>query len=180
MNFFTKFPTVSYTLTDENGVTRTKTTTNVLTRVVFRKIVDALNVSFVHYNVNDAERPDTVATKYYGSAKYTWVVLLANDIFHHNDWPKGESEFQNYITAVYGSISAAQTRIYGYKNANGRYIDETTYNTLSILERSEETYYDYEVAINDARRRIKLIPKSDLAVVLQQFDVLLNIQTDYN
>lgn len=171
MPFFSHYPKVAYTLIDENGVERSKITTDILTTVVFQRVAGNLNAPYVHYNVQDGERPDTIATKYYGSSNYTWVVLLANEIFHANDWPKSEREFYIYLTKVYGSPSLAQSTIYGYKNADGHYIDETTYNSLSSLERTAVSYYDHEVETNEAKRQIKLINKTFLPTVINQFNI---------
>ena len=175
--FFVKFPTIRYTLTDDAGVTRTKTTTDITTRFVFQKVVEALNVPYVFYDVQDGERPDTIATKYYGSSRYTWLVLLANDIYHADDWPKTEREFAVYLAKVYGSIGAAQSSVHSYRNADGFVIDETTYNSLSQLERTSVSYYDWEVEQNDARRRIKLIPRTEATTVIRQLDDLLGVET---
>jgi hypothetical protein len=179
MSFFVKFPSTIYSLTDENGVTRSKAMTNLMIRVIFQKIVETLNVPYVYYDVNDGERPDTVATKYYGSAQYTWVVLLANEIYHHNDWPKGEHEFQEYLTAVYGSIAGAQAAVHGYQNADGHWIDETTYNSLSSTARTLVSEYDREVELNDERRRIKLIPKTEIPTILRQIDDALQVERPF-
>lgn len=172
--FFAKFPNIAYTLTDENGVERTKIATDITTRIVFQKLVESLNVPYLTYDVVDGERPDTVAAKYYGSARQTWIVLLANDMFSDDDWPKTEREFAVYITKVYGSIAAAQSRVYCYRNADGLVIDETTYDSLSSSERTSVSYYDWEVELNEAKRRIKLIPRSEVATVIRQLENVLS------
>lgn len=173
--YFSLFPTAPYTQPEANtNVTRTMT--NLLARVQLRELLGNLDIPWVWYDVPDHERPDTIASKYYGSPDYTWLVLIANDIRDTYDWPMDERQFQEYLTKVYGSVSAAKQQIVYYKNAAGLNIDQTTWNTLSITQRSTLSAYDQEVAVNEAVRRIRLIPKSMLPIIERQLTQVLGTQ----
>jgi len=52
---------------------------------------DARN--FEEYLVQDGERPEDVATKFYGDPKLWWIILFANNIIDvQNEWPKSAKE----------------------------------------------------------------------------------------
>jgi hypothetical protein len=172
MPYFDLFPRVTYTFMEANTAV-TRTVADIFTRVDFQRIIASLNVPYDFYEVADGERPDTVAYKYYGMSDLTWLIMLTNELYSLDEWPKSESEFVEYLNAKYGSVAAAQAQIYQYKNAQGLYIDETTYNNLSALERSIVTAYEHEAAVNEARRRIKLIPREYVPQVQRELNTAL-------
>ncbi len=157
MNFFKYFPTVLYsfqTVATERGFEVTNMT-------VHFKMVEKLkqNITvFYDYIVQDGERPDTVATKLYGSPAYTWVVLLLNNIMSLYDWPLNNEEFNNYIIERYGSVVNAQLTTI-FKTAQGYVVDGVTYGLLLASEQGPAlSAYDDELEQNDAKRRIRVLP----------------------
>lgn len=141
MKYFQKFPYVSYTTTEIiEGVSQT------LTRIVPNMTIQFessyANSSYIWYTIQDRDRPDTIATKAYGSSEFAWVVLLANNMRDIYDWPLSSLEFANYIAKKYESspgandgIIISQTTIHEYRLINPitkeqLVIDETAYNKI--------------------------------------------------
>ena len=57
---------------------------------------------FTEVNINDGERPEDVATKYYGNPFYNWTVLVANDITdYYKQWPRSVTQLQEFISQKY-------------------------------------------------------------------------------
>ena len=156
MKFFRYFPTVPYSF-NVNGQSFVLNITN---PTVHFKIVEQLKshiAALYDYIITDGERPDTVATKVYGSADYTWVVLIVNNIMTLYDWPLTSVEFDRFIVDKYNSIPAAQATPV-YKTNDGYYVDATTYAALPDAERALSNAYDDELTKNEAKRRIKIVP----------------------
>ena len=125
------------------------------------------------YEISEGDRPDTVAHKVYGDVKYTWVVLLLNNIMSLYDWPMTSGEFELYLIGKYGSVSLSQnqgTRTDAawsaakfYYTTEGDRVDATTYAGLGARQGTTNTPYTQEVEDNDAKRRIKVVPADTLA-----------------
>lgn len=158
MKYFRYLPQLDYEFTLPDGTSFKLTLTNPTVRY---KLVARLKQhisTFYDYVVSDGERPDTVATKLYGSPDYTWVILIANNIFSLYDWPLRQDEFDRYITERYGSIAAAQSQFY-YRTVDGYVVDATTYSLMPAEERGAiHSHYDDELTRNEAKRRIKVLP----------------------
>lgn len=156
MQFFRYFPTVDYTFT--NGSDFRMKITDITTHI---KIVSRLKdhvTAFYDYVIQDGERPDTVAQKLYGSADYLWVLFLVNDFMSLYDWPLTDAEFNAYITDRYGSVQAAQAETM-YRTVDGHLVDDLTYATLTGDQQGVPfSRYDYELELNEAKRRIKVVP----------------------
>lgn len=49
--------------------------------------------NFEEYLIRDGEKPEDVATKFYGDPKLWWIILFANNIIDvQNEWPKSSKE----------------------------------------------------------------------------------------
>jgi hypothetical protein len=193
MNFFQYFPTLRYPLQDGNthfDVSITNITAHV---VIMEKLKQHITV-FNDYVIADGDRPDTVAAQVYGGPEYTWLVLVINNITTHYDWPLTELEFDRYITDKYAylvpeyasildgqtapgwAIDRSQWRLpvrekvyqqFVHKTALGFLVDETTYNNLAAEDRGVRiTLYDHEWSLNEAKRRIKVIPQEFVTPLL--------------
>jgi len=173
MEHFTYFPAITY---------NTKNSRNILTRIaIVRDILKKYKV-FYPYTIKDGERPDTIAHDYYSNSDYEWLVCLCNNIVDiYSEWPKSYSEFYRYIRTTYGDIATAQTTInhYKYTGIGGESTYDVsrkswkmsvlTYNTLSSDDKSGWVpvyVYDYELELNEAKRKIVLLSN----VYLQQVD----------
>lgn len=157
MNFFRYFPTRTYVFEDV-----TLDITDITARVKLMERIKARTSVFYDYIVEGEDRPDSVATKVYGGPQYTWVVLVVNNILSLYDWPLTTREFDAFIKEKYGSTMNAENLSNNpvYFTADGYEVDATTWLTLAEMQGNVMSRYDYELARNEAKRRIKVIPAS--------------------
>ena len=143
---------------------------------------------FYAYQLQDGDRPDIIAEKYYKNENYAWLVLFANNIVDPvKEWPLYGQDFINYVATKYGTVeSAMATTKKRYKVLSAAFkkidgtvipkrrveIDETTFNTLSEADKEFQTAYEYEVEVNDDRK-IHLIDSSYLSVITDQVENIL-------
>lgn len=160
MKFFRYFPTLNYTFDTGNtkfGLDITHPTAHV---IILERVKQQITV-FYDYVVSDGERPDSVATKHYGGPEYTWLVLVINGIMSHYDWPLTYDEFTDFIIDKYGSVVNAQNLTLNafYKTTAGALVDSITYGLLPAADQGViESAYDHEHTLNEAKRRIKVVP----------------------
>lgn len=124
--YFNFFPSTEYANT---------IVTNVISKVKFDQSVQKNLAVFYPYIVEQGERPDQIAARYYNNPELDWVIYLANDIMDpYYDWPLSQNQFYDYITAKYGSVSAAQAKIAFYRNnyaSDDTVLSTSSYNALS-------------------------------------------------
>jgi len=157
MNFFQHQSVIPFVFTEGETVT-TRQIVDISQRAVLAERLRQYTSVMQDYIVRDGERPDTVATAVYGDPKYTWVVLLVNNIMSLYDWPLSYAEFESYIIAKYGSIQAANEGDLRYFRADGVEVDTLTYANLLPEDQGElRTPLEHEVIENENRRPIKVI-----------------------
>ena len=185
-NYFSYFPSVEHDL-KQNGTF--VTVTNILKRFKIHDDVRDLTEIFYPYQLQDGDRPDVVAEKYYGNANYAWLVLFSNNIVDPvKEWPLYGTDFRNYLVTKYGSIESANTTVKkrykvlsaAFRKIDGTVIpkrrleiDETTFNGLDEEDREFQTAYEYEVEVNDDKRKIHLLDSSYLSVITDQVEDIL-------
>jgi hypothetical protein len=125
------------------------------------------------YVIADEQRPDTVALIAYGDVKYTWLILLMNNIFSLYDWPLTTREFTDFLISKYGSISASKSGTPTYYTAAGLRVDEITHGLLATAQQGEVlSPYEQEERDNEDKRRIRLVPSKFLSGIEQTLKTL--------
>ena len=67
---------------------------------------------FTEITVGDGERPEDIATQYYGNPFYNWTILIMNDITdYYAQWPKSTVQLQEFINAKYDNGQATKHHI---------------------------------------------------------------------
>jgi hypothetical protein len=160
--------------------------------------------AYYEYVVIEGETPEIIAAREYGSAKYFWVVALINNILDPIlDWPKDYANFVAYIKEKYGSVAAASgvtshftmTEVKSDSLGNSStitfVIDQTRYNALSTatpvvttfasgvtvtttITRSAVDAYTYELELNEAKRRIRLLEATYIQQIVTELEGLLS------
>lgn len=168
MNYFQYQDVISYAFGN--------TTINLTDITERAKIVERLGqyTSVMYdYDIQEEYRPDTVALEVYGDVKYTWLVLLINNIFSLYDWPLTASEFDAYIISKYGSLTAAKSGTPIYYTTEGDRVDAITYNTLPSARRGKQlSPYEQEEIDNEAKRRIRIVSTRFLPGIEQALKTL--------
>ena len=184
-NYFHTFPTLPYD-TDGTMPNKYQTVRNIMNRAKIKDSIKSDIAAYYPYLVQEGERPDILSFKYYGSVSYAYLILLFNNIIDPQfDWPLNTIDFENYIIAKYGSVSAAydETKFY-YQIIRAEVpktsvqdrvdevkyiIDETAYDALADAVRKKVSAYDFEVEVNDNKRYIRVINKDFIADVDYQY-----------
>ena len=166
MDYFQYQSVVPYTFTTD-GVTTEMTIVDITQRAKFVERLRQHTTTMHDYVIGESERPDTVALKVYGDVKYTWVVLLLNNIVSLYDWPMTNTELELYLIGKYGSLSdsqnqgtrtdAAWSAAKFYYTTEGDRVDATTYASLGTRQGITNTPYTQEVEDNEGRRTIKVV-----------------------
>ena len=190
-------PTVPYDTFDGSG--EYKVVTDVFRRV--RATLEARTDKTIYYNytVADRETPETVAYKYYGYARYHWVILLMNQIRSPQwCWPLDSDSFEKYIVKKYGSMESAvsthshyetkevRARVsgYGYEvgdvilksgmAANANFTYSYAGDDFGVGDTLKAvTMYGKEEADNEAKRDIILLRRNLLGDFVYEFEKLL-------
>jgi hypothetical protein len=146
------------------------------------------------YNVQNGERPDIIAYKYYEDANLDWVILLTNNIIDPQfEWPLDDRSFERYIRKKYGSLEAAKQTHHLYEKIlreqqvyfDGTIIpektvvvDKETYDLTSPTSRRAIDKYTYELELNEARSQIKILDKRYIQGLLTTYrDIVTKSRT---
>jgi hypothetical protein len=183
MSYFRELPDLEYQspITDKISSTDYVRVKNIFRRVKLRDDLSKNLVLFNKYQIEEGERPDTVAEKLYGKADLDWIVLICAGITNvRNQWPLSSRDIYRFSESKYGDELNA-TRIYEtteVKDGNGRLIlpagkvvdgnfripnPEDISQTLNPVVGISN--YEYETRLNDEKRSIDILKK----VYLQTF-----------
>ncbi len=187
--YFENFPKVSYDI-KKNG--KVENVTNIMLRYKFNTIIKNFVSPYYDYTIQDGDRADIVAFNEYDDYTLDWLIYMVNDIIDPNfDWPLSQRTLQRYISEKYGSIPTSQATIHEYRKVLNQQsvlsdgtiipkktlvVDETTYNTLSEVNRESISKYQYETDLNDSKRQIKLISEEFVPGILLEVREIFNGQ----
>ena len=179
MAYFQELPNISYPslLPGSNKAEDRIEVKNIFKRAKLRDDVDQAITAFNYYQIEDGMRPDMVAEKLYSDPELDWVVLTSNNITNIRDqWPLSHNDLYEHMLEKYGS----ETNIRGISHYETRQVSdeygrvvvpaglEVDFNfRFSYMNFSNTivtvnpvvpfTYYDYEVKLNEEKRRIKIL-----------------------
>jgi hypothetical protein len=107
MNYFNKFPTITY-----DG----QLAKNLLARTKLSDSTRNNKLTFQRYTINELDRVDVLSNYYYDNPGYSWLVWFSNDVIDpYYDMPLAEIDFNRYLESKYGSIEAATRKIEFYR-----------------------------------------------------------------
>jgi len=169
--YFEKFPVILY---DSVGNGDFKFVTNLLRRVGLRTKVKNNVLLFDTYDIRSGQTPEEIADKLYDDPELHWVILMVNDITdRYHQWPLNENQFQAYINDKYDNIDAVHhyetTQTSGDTTLK---IDVGTVNT-DYPSATAITNYEYEVALENEKRQIRLLDPSYVEIFMEEFELLM-------
>jgi len=136
-----------------NGKDEYKVMTDITKNVRVRKEVLSNITLFDTYIMVDGDTPESIAERVYGKADYHWAILLANDRYDYiTDFPVMESSMAKVILDKYGIDHINDIHHYE-ANLNGK----TFIVDSNVVGSSPITNSDYEYAVNESKRPIKII-----------------------
>ena len=172
MSYFQHFPKIIYDPISNGD--NAKLVTNILKRVRMRANMKKNVVMLDQYDIQENETPEIVADKHHGSVYYHWVVMILNDISDiHHDWPKSTRQLQKYVSLKYSVTQLSEVHHYEIPQTSGDTtikleVENTTYPSASIV-----TNYEYEVALNEEKRKIDLLRNDYLGFFTEEFETLI-------
>ena len=131
---------------------------------------------FTEVTVRDGEKPEDVATRYYGNPFYNWTILIANDITdYYKQWPRSITQLQEYINNKYDNSMATKHHVTTeVRNANNdiivpagkivasnfaiSYYDGTNIVTSNPVVSVTNSAYEFD--LNAEKQRIQIIKPS--------------------
>ena len=164
MAYFEYFPTIGYDVRGEKNNVRVQSITNVLVRI--RKKMNVINSAFFEqYFINDGDRADILAHKFYGDSTLHWVIMYANYMTNpYYDWPLPYFDLQKFVAKKYpDNING----IHHYEDADKYQVDSTASGATAV------TNFIYEESLNDSKRSINIIRGEYIPQVLQEFKTLI-------
>ena len=188
MAYFKELPNILYPnlLPSINKIEDRIPVKNIFKRAKLRDDVDQAITAFNYYYIEQGMRPDMVAKDLYGDSELDWGVLTTNNITNVRDqWPLEHNDLHEYMLDKYGS----ETNINGIHHYETRQIlDEYnrvvipaglqvdanftfkymnfTNSIVNVNPVSAITNYQYEVKLNDQKRRIKVLKPQFLSLFL--------------
>ena len=179
MAYFNELPNISYPslLPQSNKAEDRIEVKNIFKRAKLRDDVEQAITAFNYYQIEDGMRPDMVAERLYNDPELDWVILTSNNITNIRDqWPLSHNDLYEHMLEKYGS----ETNIQGINHYETRQVLdeynrvvvpaglEVDFNfTFSYMNFSNTivtvnpvvplTHYEYEVRLNEEKRRIKVL-----------------------
>ena len=146
--YFNQFPTINYTL---DGGRTSFSTTDFFIRIKSDHNNVYTSLAYEQYDIREGETPEILAARIYGDSQLHWVILIINEIIDPRfDWPLSSQALNNYIEDKYGVGSTGY--IHHYINGAGDIVHSSYAGTKYPVSNS-----DYEGALNEAKRTIKLL-----------------------
>ncbi len=171
MSYFSNFSTILY---DPAGDGTAKLATNIMSRVRVRANMKKEIIMLDPYNVKENETPEIVADKHHGSPDYHWIVMLLNDISDVNhDWVKSTRQLQKYLLTKYTETQLTETHHYESYQTSGDTTIKIEVENINYPSASIVTNYEYEVALNETKRKIDLLRNEYLGFFTEEFSDLV-------
>jgi len=123
---------------------------------------------FDQYDIIDGETPEIVSAKWYDTPKYHWALMIANQRFDYvNDWPLTYTALQQYCIDKYGADNIYA--IHHHEDANGYVVNDDVPLATPISNIA------HEEAINESKRRIRIISKDLLQQLTDEFNKIFSV-----
>lgn len=160
MSYFNPFPVLlGYSVNGESS-----DVVDMTTRSTFvRQYKDDPN-AYVNYQIQDGERPEMIADRFYGDINLYWVIMLFNEIHDiRNDWPLSNQMFDTRIKQKYPNEEYNKIKYY-VSISTGAIVDHDENKAWDL---HPITIYDYEYAINELKRDIILPIPSEISNIVK-------------
>ena len=190
MGYFQELPNILHPslFPSRNKVESTIVVKNLFKRSKLRTDVDQAITAFNYFDIKEGMRPDMVAQELYDNPELDWVVLTSNNITNiRNEWPLSHNDLHEYMLEKYGS-DANIAKVHHFETREildefsrvvmpaGLQVDETftfkyknsANSILNVNPVSAITNYQYEVKLNDQKRRIRILKSEYLSAFISE------------
>lgn len=191
MAYFKYLPSIEYISPLES---RSSINTFIEAKNLFRRIKLSDNAFsspyvFNKYIIQEGDRPDTVAYKYYGDSSLDWLVIFGAAIINQRtDWPLTSDELYEFAYKKYGNDLTAirEYRTRQVKDSDGRIILPAGYvvnqnftipnpdNPTSTLNPVQGiTNWEYETEQNEKKKEINLVKPSFVPSIRREVETVM-------
>jgi hypothetical protein len=165
MSYFKQFPTINYTF-DTSQTVVAFNIADFTRRVTAEDANLATTLAYDEYDILDGETPEIVSDRLYNNPQYHWIILIANGITDPRfDWPLSVNAFNSYVAGKYANIGA----VHHYVNNDGDTVHASYAGAKTAISN-----YDYELAINESKRRIRIVKPEFIPMFTKNFYGTLN------
>jgi hypothetical protein len=132
--YFEKFPIIQYA----NNYVR-----NITERAVVLNSVYTNQVLYYPYDIQQGERPDNIADRYYKDEYMGWILHLTNKVVDpYYDWYLDQTTFEDFIVKKYGSYVKAVSKIKYYRNNWYSYPDPISVQAYNSITETLKKFYE--------------------------------------
>jgi len=191
MAYFKYLPSIEYISPLES---KSSINTFIEAKNLFRRIKLSDNAFsspyvFNKYIIQEGDRPDTVAYKYYGDSSLDWLVIFGAAIINQRtDWPLTSDELYEFASKKYGNDLTAirEYRTRQVKDSDGRIILPAGYvvnqdftipnpdNPTSTLNPVQGiTNWEYETEKNEKKKEINLVKPSFVPSIRREVETVM-------
>lgn len=164
MAYFKHLPKILYSFGDDRDIDLKALTDITVNTRIFKEALPQITL-YEYYDLQDGETPEILAHKLYGDSEMHWIIMLLNERYDmHTDFPMSATEIDTYIENKY----AVPDAIKHYVDADGHVVD-----SFSVSGTKPVSYRDYEYAINDAKRRVKIVSPTVAQRLAEEFRELV-------
>jgi hypothetical protein len=176
MSYFRELPDIEYQsqLPTKNSSLNYVRVKNLFRRVKLRDDLQNVFTLFNKYQIDEGERPDTIAERIYGSSDLDWVILLSANIINvRNEWPLSNRDLYQFVEDKYGLDRMNEIKYYQtteVKNSKGYLIlpaGKVVDSDFTIPDPDNPhislnpvvgiSNYDYEIDKNNQKRTIYIL-----------------------
>ena len=162
------FPNIYYSAKGDGKFTIMK---DILSRVKLIANVKENILGFDYYDVQDGETPEMIAHKYYGDSELHWTILVVNDIVdYYTDWPMSIQRFEQYVKEKYTNPQAVHHYEITQTSGDTTEIIDVGLNTTDYPSATAISNYQYEDALQNERRQIRLIQPRFMDDFVEEFE----------
>ena len=171
--YFKDFPKIAY---DPTGNGNFNTIKDIMTRIKVRDYIKNNTSLFAKYSIPDGETPEMTAYKLYGDVQYHWIILLFNQITNtYYDWPLSRKNFQKYVSDKYSNPQGVHH--YEVSQSSGGTwvkikVESDVAGAIAV------TNLEYEAALQDVKRDIRILQPNFLGQFKAEFSSLLEQAKD--
>jgi hypothetical protein len=141
---------------------------DIITNVRIKQELIANIIYYDEYDIRDNESPEMLSEIFYGTPDLHWLIMLTNERYDYlNDFPMDQYTLEQYINQKYGEANIYN--IHHYETVDGYVVNSDYINPAGINDATPMTNYDYEVNVNESKRRIKVIPPEYVGELLNRF-----------
>jgi len=166
---------------DVKGDRNFKLLPNILKRVKLRSGLRSGSFLFDNYDVKDGERPEDVAFKWFGDARYHWIILMTNNVTdRYYQWPLTQPQFQEHLTDKYGAGNEDDTHHFEKTTDSGKTSSSGPNDYSHLVECNSDdgdpviiSNRQYEQRKQDEYRSIKLLDTQYLNTFIEEFENLI-------